>query len=53
MKRMNEQETRNTNGGMGTAALIIWGMSIAAPYAGIAWEAGKSLGTAIGNKLFK
>lgn len=42
LKKMNEQEKRQANGGS-VAALIIAGMAIAAPYANVAWNIGQMI----------
>ena len=49
LKKMDEQEKRQANGGS-VAALIIAGMAIAAPYANVAWNIGQGLGQAIVNR---
>ena len=52
LKKMNEQEKRQVNGGS-ISALIIAGMAIAAPYAGVAWNIGQGLGQIIVNRRRK
>ena len=49
LKKMNEQEKRQANGGS-IAALIIAGMAIAAPFAEGAWNLGQAIGQAIVNR---
>ena len=46
LRTMKEEETRKTNGGS-VAALIIAGLAIAGPFAGVAWDMGQSIGQAI------
>ena len=49
LKKMNEQEKRQANGGS-VAALIIAGMAIAGPFADGAWNLGQKLGQMIVNR---
>ena len=49
LKKMNEQEKRQANGGS-VAALIIAVLAIAALYANAAWNIGQGLGQAIVNR---
>ena len=52
MKKIsNLEHTRTMNGG--SAAVIIAGLAIAAPYAEIAWKIGEGLGSIIARRLFK